>query len=220
MKRKTLALAVVLILLFSTNTGLLLIKEGKANPLQELGSVPPDSKTKPPTVTIFSPINGSAYTTNFPTLNVNVTLPESSTALGTILYFVICQTDWQENETSLYTNTAYANSIESQIPLDEHHYFQGSLSFVDVPAGNHSITILAVAGGWYSGNSGDCGFYRFKINGSSTVFFTTGIQPTPSQEPTPTAYNEPQLTVLDAILGVAVTVAVVVIGLGFATIPN
>jgi hypothetical protein len=205
MKRRVLALAAVLILLFSTTTGLLLIKKGKANPLQELGSVPPDSTTKPPTVTIFSPINGSAYTTNFPTLSVNVTLPESSTALGTILYFVICQTDWQENETRLYQNTGYANSIESKIPLDEHHYFQGSLSFEDLPAGNHSITILAIAGVWYSGNSGDCGFYRFKINGSSTIFFTTGIQPTSSPEPTSTPQptstpsNEPQSRARDSL---------------------
>ena len=200
MKRK--ALAIILILLFPATSCLVLVKEGKANPYQELGSVAPDSKTKPPSVTILSPMNDSAYTRNPPALSVNVTLPESSTAIGTILYFVICQTDWQENETYLYTNTGYATSIESQIPGDEHQYFQGSLNFEDIPDGNHSITVIAVAGGWYSG---DCGFYRFKINGSSTVFFAIGIQATP------TPYEEPQQTELDVTTGAVFAVLSIVV---------
>lgn len=177
MKTKVLALTAILILLFSTAVGLLLVKELKGNPHLDLGSLPPDSETKPPMVTIFSPMNDSASTTTPLTLSVNVTLPVSSTALGTILYFVICRTDWQENETHLYVNTGYANSVESQIPFDEHHYFQGSLNFEDVPDGNHSITVTAVAGGWYPSASVDYGFYYFSINGSSTVFFAVDSTP-------------------------------------------
>ena len=182
MKKKTTVF--IIALLFSLLPIMQIVNEGKSNPLQELGSVPPDSKTKPSIVTILSPMNNSMHTTDTLSLSVNVTLPESSTALGTILYFVICQTDWQKNETRLYQN-GIDNSIESQIPGDENHYFQGSLSFEKVPAGNHNITIIAVAGGWYPGGYGNCGFYRFRITGSSTVLFTTGIQPTstPTEEP-------------------------------------
>jgi len=200
MKRKTLALTIIL--MFSLLSIMQIANEGKANPMQELGFVAPDSETKPPTVTILSPMNDSVYATNPPTLNVNVTLPESSSALGTILYFVICQTDWQENETRLYTNTGYATSIESQIPGDEHQYFQGSVNFEDMPDGNHSITIIAVAGGWYPG---DCGFYRFQINGSSTVFFTKGIQPTP------TPYEETQPTEHDMTAGAVFAVTSIIV---------
>ncbi len=47
-----------------------------------------------------------------------------------------------------------------------------------MPDGNHNITITAYAGGFYPADGfsiGDgLGFYRFLINGMSTVFFTAG----------------------------------------------
>jgi hypothetical protein len=95
--------------------------------------------------------------------------------LGTILYYVIYRSDWQENETYLYLNKGYANSVESQIPGPQHQYFQDSQNLTDIPDRNHSIIITAVAGGWYPAD--DMGFYRFMINGSSSVSFVTDSLP-------------------------------------------
>jgi len=175
-KKKTLmTTAFISALLFSLLAGTPLVNLGRANPYQERGFVSPDASTKPPKVTIFSPLNDSAYTENPIALSINVTLPESSTALGTILYYVIYQSDWQENETYLYVNKGYANSVESQIPGSQHQYFQDSQNLTDIPDGNHSIIITAVAGGWYPADN--TGFYRFMINGSSSVSFVTDSLP-------------------------------------------
>ena len=174
MRKKAVALIIVFILMV-TAIGTLLVNFGSANPYQERGSVPPDSATHPPKVTVFSPLNNSAYTTIPLTLSVNVTLPESSTASGTILYYVTCRSDWQENLTYLYINTGYDNSVESQIPGAKHQYFQGSQNLTDIPDGNHTITITAIAGGFYPADN--LGFYRFMINGSSTVYFVIDSQP-------------------------------------------
>ena len=147
MKRIVFELTLVLALLILVMTEPQLVNLGKANPYQEQGTVSPDSLTKPSKITVFSPLNNSVSITTPLTLSVNVTLPESRTALGTILYRVICQTDWQENKTYLYTNAGYANSIESQLPGVKHQYFQDTRNFTDLPDGNHSITITAIAEG-------------------------------------------------------------------------
>ena len=174
MKKKAIS-AFISFLLFLAIAGTMLVNLGNTNPYQERGFVSPDASTKPPKVTIFSPLNDSAYTETPIPLSINVTLPESSTALGTILYYVICRSDWQENETYLYLNKGYDNSVESQIPGPKHQYFQDSQNLTDIPDGNHSITITAVAGGWYPADN--MGFYRFMINGSSSVFFVTDSLP-------------------------------------------
>ncbi|MGE5532883.1 MAG: hypothetical protein ACM3UN_00885, partial [Bacillota bacterium] len=76
----------------------------QANPYRELGSMPPDINTKPPPIMVFSPQNGSVYDETLVTLSINVSLPQSSTAIGTILYNVCYKGDWQENKTYLYIN--------------------------------------------------------------------------------------------------------------------
>jgi hypothetical protein len=107
-----------------------------------------------------------------------VTLPESSTASGTILYYVIYRSDWQDNESFVYVNSGFENSVESQILSPGHQFFQNSLNLTGIPDGNHSITITAVAGGFYPANNRDYpSFFRFMINGSSSVYFTTNALP-------------------------------------------
>ena len=149
--------------------------------------MPPDAYTKPSNVTIFSPVNGSVYTKNPILLSVNVTLPESPTASLTIIYSKVYQADWLQDSVMLYGNTGLENSIESQLPEPEHQYFQKTLNLTDIPNGKHNVTITSVAGGIYPANN--FGIYRFSIDGSSTVAFTTNTQPSqtpPSPSPTPT----------------------------------
>jgi hypothetical protein len=174
-KKKLVTAVFISALLFSGVAGTQFVNLGTANPYQERGFVSPDASTKPPEVIVSSPLSDSAYTENPIPLSIKVTLPESSTALGTILYYVICQSDWQENVTYLYLNTGYANSVESQIPGPKHQYFQDLQNLTDIPDGNHSIIITAVAGGWYPADN--MGFYRFMINGSSSVTFTIDTIP-------------------------------------------
>jgi hypothetical protein len=174
-KKEALAAAFTLTLLFSAVAATQFVNLGRANPYQDRGSVPPDATTKPPEITVFSPLNDSVYTKNTIPLSINVTLPESATALGTIIYYITYQTDWQQKEVFLYLNTGLANSIESYPQNPENRYFQNSQNLTDMPEGNHSITITAVAGGFYPADN--MGFYRFMINGSSSVFFTTDTLP-------------------------------------------
>jgi hypothetical protein len=76
-KKNLITTAFISMLLFSVLAGTQLVNLVNANPYQERGFVSPDASTKPPKVTIFSPLNDSAYTENPITLSINVTLPES-----------------------------------------------------------------------------------------------------------------------------------------------
>ena len=156
-------------------------------PLHEKGFKPPDSFTKPSEITVFSPINGTLYKNNTLLLSINVTLPQSSTASGTILYYVTYTSDWDENETVLYHNKGYVNTIESQFPDSQRQYFSGSFEITNIPYGEHNLIITAYAGGFYP--EGADGFYRFRVNGTSTVFFTVGNPATPTLSSPPIIDN-------------------------------
>lgn len=98
LRKKTVTITIlVLVILISAEAGTLFVNLVKANPFQEIGGVPPDSNTKPPKITIFSPLNGTIYSKDNVSLSINVTLPESSIASGTILDWIIYQSDWQNN---------------------------------------------------------------------------------------------------------------------------
>jgi hypothetical protein len=82
MKRKALALTVILALLLLTVAGTQLVNLGRADPyiadwVQE-GEVAPPNGTKPPTISIFFPENNTAYPSNNISLNFNVSIPESN----------------------------------------------------------------------------------------------------------------------------------------------
>lgn len=144
-----------------------------ANPYQEIGSVPPDAYTSPPKVTIFSPLDTSILANNTIPLTVNVTLPESSTAYNTVIYSIICQADWQSLPINIYKNTGYDNSIDKLHPSPANHYFYGTVNLTNIPQGTHTLNVTAIAGGFYLAN--DQGYYRFMINGSSSVTFYIDI---------------------------------------------
>ncbi len=141
-----------------------------ANPYIGLGRVPPDPNTIPSKVSIFSPANNSVYSENTIPLYVNVTLPYAPRAtLGVMLVEVVYETDWEQNEGTLYYNMGFNNSIQSGISLPGHQYFLGSINLTDIPEGNHSIKVTSVAEGHYPAEN--LGYYDFRINGSSSVFF-------------------------------------------------
>jgi hypothetical protein len=204
-KRKLVSVIVILTVIAVINT----ISTVLANPpLYERGFKPPDASTKPSEITVFSPTNGTTYENNTLILSVNVTLPDSSTASGTILYYVAFTSDWNENETVLYNNKGYVNTIESQFPDPQRHYFTGLFELTNIPYGEHNLTITAIAGGFYP--DGIDGFYRFRINGTSTIFFTVGNSVTPTSS-FPIDRNSLHLELIDYLLPIIVILAVVIV---------
>ncbi len=177
MEKKTLSTAVFISALL-LSVGAQFVNFSRANPYRELGSVPPDGLTKPPTVTIFTPRNNSAHTTNKILFSVNVSLPESKTASSTMIHYIFYEADWQQDKVFLYNSAqaSFDDQIESHRTLPKNLYFKCSQDLTGIPDGNHSIVVTVVAGGFYLEDS-EMGFYRFMINGYSSVFFDIDTTP-------------------------------------------
>jgi hypothetical protein len=161
-------------LLLLAATGTKSLQVGKANPyIHE--DVSPDEYTKPSRISIFTPLNNTAYNeTTTILLNIKVNLPESSTASYTYISAVYCKADWLENRVYLYQSKGIDDEITSSQFLPQRRYFQGYTILSGIPSGNHSIVVYAEGGGGYPPKGSRA--YDFSIVGSSSVFFTTGIQ--------------------------------------------
>jgi hypothetical protein len=171
MKKTVVTLISLLTLLLITIDGIQFFSLVDANPYRGLGWVPPDPNTIPSKVSIFSPANNSVYSENTIPLYANVTLPYAPRAtLGVMLVEIVYKTDWEQNESTLYYNMGFDNSIQTGISLPGHQYFLGSINLTDIPEGTHNITVTSVAEGYYPAEN--MGYYHFTINGSSSVFFT------------------------------------------------
>jgi hypothetical protein len=179
-EKKTLRAAIIIsTVLFSAVVGIQFLQLGKANPyIREYG--PPDAYTKPPKISIFAPINNTAYMdriiplvgTRIP-LSIKVSLPESSTASSTYVRAVYYEANWLEKPVYLYQSQGIGDIIASYKSDPKFHYFFYSIILSGVPLGNHSIVVHAEGGGAYPPK--EMRQYLFSIYGSSSVFFTTGI---------------------------------------------
>jgi hypothetical protein len=166
MKRKALALSVILALLLLTVAGTQLVNLGRANPyiadwVQE-GEVAPPNGTKPPTISIFFPENNTAYDSNNISLNFNVSIPESNNvSLNLIeLYY---RPSWRKLGINVYSHFYYSRSI------------QLSINMTSIPEGPHWLEVYAVARGEIVTRQDNNGIFFttyyviFKISGSSEV---------------------------------------------------
>jgi hypothetical protein len=155
-------------LLLLAVVGTHLVNLGNANPyLREY--VPPDAYTKPPKISIFAPLNNTAYMDTKIPLSINVTLPESTTASSTYVLAIYYEADWLDKRVYLYQSKSLGDKIASSQSNPKRHYFQYSGSLSGIPFGNHSIVVHAEGGGGYAP------YCVFAIDGCSSVFFTTGI---------------------------------------------
>ncbi|MCW4001370.1 MAG: hypothetical protein NWE93_14150 [Candidatus Bathyarchaeota archaeon] len=140
---------------------------GLANPVALTGEAPPDSQTYPPTITITSPCNNTAYNTSRLPLAFSVTAPESRTAESTTVINVSYETSWKKE------------AIDVLHGGQEHPSFELMLS--NIPEGEHNIVIKARGYGLYKQ---DGVFFKwFFISSSATIYFTVD-------------YTAPTLTVL------------------------
>jgi hypothetical protein len=194
MKSTSLALALILTLSLSTIAGTQIIRLGKADPYFSFEEVQPDAETKPPIISIFSPLNNTIYNPNDFALTFNVTVGESKTASETVIFYVQYMADWQYNTTYFYTE-------------GNQTHFSYDMNLTGIPEGNHSILFYAIERGTYTRN--EFPPYAFSINSSSIVFFT--IDANFHQQSEPSNSSEPFPTTLIAFASAA---SVAIVGLG------
>jgi hypothetical protein len=176
-KKECSAIVLILTLLFSTLVSILLVNLARADATTfsdiSLGTILPDSNTKPPVVSVFTPENYTVYATNTISLSINVSVGESSTAYSKYIEEVYYKTDWQINNTYIYESDPTKN-VYSTEPAQ----FSKTLNLTGIPDGNHSLVVYAKERGAYHSHSDYKPpvwyfyYYLFEIDGSSTVFFT------------------------------------------------
>lgn len=178
MQRKKILLSMVLLLLLSSLIAFLFSNLANANPMiisDNLGIISPDSKTKPPIVSMLTPENNTAYTTNIISFSINVSVGESSTASSKFIRKVYYKADWQIENTSIYEFNPTNSSVITE-PIITKLY--KTFNLTGIPDGFHSFTVYSEEKGSYYSHTDERlpflyeYYYLFEINGSSTVFFT------------------------------------------------
>jgi len=221
MKRKTLAFMIAL--LFSVLCATWFVILAEANPTCKIiGHHEPDAETQSPTITMFSPKNGTEYKSNL-NLSFAVNVGESETAYKTMIMEIYYEADWLPSPVYLFD--LYSNEY-MLIVGDYPSNYTGNMSLSEIPDGEHSITVFAVEYGLYEVDETRSWFHSFSIEASAVIqidkladsidivgIFTGGTEPTPTS-PSPLPSEEPQQLIQEVILGVAITLAVIGVGLG------
>ena len=168
MKRTALVLAVILMVVSITISGVMFVNVGKANPIVGHDWVSADTNTYPPLISITYLENNSAYGLSNISLNLNVTVGYSKTASFVRLMNIYYETDWQEKSTNVYHNDGI------YIPGDPYAIteFSKILNLTEIPEGRHTITFYAIEWGAYIEEPYA---HMFSINGSSSVNFTIDV---------------------------------------------
>lgn len=157
--------ALTAIILFTLICPLMVIIQSaslaRANPYVPK-DIPTPTDTKPPTISIFSVKNNSAYASNNVPLIFNVSIVESKNAhyISSVYYKV----DWHEGENYVY-------SLNVSAPVNEQHTikeYSCNMTLMGISEDNHNISIFVVATGGYYENGYAYNFYNF---GSSMVNF-------------------------------------------------
>ena len=101
-----------------------------------------------------TPINNTVYAVNRLPLIFNVTTPQSTTAVSTIVQTVTYQADWMDKTVDVFMGG------QEQVSL--------SLQLSNIPEGNHSIIIQTLGSGLYDEGSS---YKEFRISSSSEIKF-------------------------------------------------
>ena len=217
MKKTALVLLLIFALLFSSVE---LVKMAKANAVpifwmmfySNYDEVGPAPNTIPPSISIYGPQNNTVYSSR----NITVSLYVQNAELA----------GWQSSVTNVYYTLdgksgagLYFHPINERLPA-----FNTTFNLPFASLGKHQLTVEA-----YVDVLRRAPKEVFFLETTSTVYFTVdlpGESPTPAPTiaptsmptftpgPTSTPSNELQLTWQEVILGVAITVAVILVGLG------
>ena len=176
-KKRLVTTAFILMLLTSQVTGIQFVNLVGADATTfsdiSLGTILPDSNTKPPLVSVFAPENFTIIPKNVISLSINVSIGESSTACSKYIDEVYYKTDWQINNIYIYESDPTKN-VYSTEPAQ----FSKMLNLTEIPEGKHSLVVYAKERGAYHSYSDYSPpiwyfyYYLLEIDGSSTIFFT------------------------------------------------
>ncbi len=149
-------------MLFATVVFVPIISSVLANPLKPMdgGTKPAPADTKPSTILIVSPVQGSRLNGTCINLNVNVTAGQTGAAIDKITY-----TPSWEGKTVNVNLTTFNCSLPIML----------SINFTDVPEGNQSLTVLAVETGIFFGDIFH--YYHFYLTSVSSVEFAVDRTP-------------------------------------------
>ena len=151
--KKTTAVIVVWMPLLFVIGGALFVPLGGANPYWWYESVPPDSSTNPPVISVVSPENNSVISEDNLVLSFQVKTGKSKRALDTLLFFVDYTTDWENNNSDHFAPWSKKS-------------FSHEINLTKIPEGTHSINITATELGTYPSAT------KFVIESAQTIYFT------------------------------------------------
>jgi hypothetical protein len=161
MKRKTLALTLILALL--AIAGAQFVNLGQANPYMYYEHVSPPAGAIPLVISVSSPKNNAAYDVNDIALAFNVST--QGTSLNAI-YVVYFKASWMQDDVTVYKQ----NSQSPEFP----QFWSYNETFWDIPDGEYSVVITARGGGFYAENMTT---YNFDMTTISVVNFTIATPP-------------------------------------------
>jgi hypothetical protein len=142
-----------------------LVKFAQANPIVSKQISPPDG-VNPPTISVFSLQNNSAYASNNVSLVFNVSVAGSK--IANHITYVYYKVDWHEDEIYVHSQN-YSDPDRKQITE-----FSCDELLTGIPEGNHTVSIcVSAAGGYYEGGYR----YYFYNRGTSLVNFNVDTTP-------------------------------------------
>lgn len=164
MKRKALALCLLLTLIASSAIGFSLVN---ANPYMNHESVSAPAYVKPISITISSPKENAFYGSGNVVLSFNVTGPDASNLLTKFLSTVDYKGDWMQTPEHAYRT----KNFEAYTPNDFPFFLEFSFTIAGIPEGKHSIIINSTGGGGYA-DTNTLTWYDFDMASCKVINFT------------------------------------------------
>jgi hypothetical protein len=167
--------ALILTLLFSALAGSLLVDVADADPIIDMGLVPPKSTTAPPTILISDPQNNTTTKTSNIWFTFNITFPRDPNLRWCNLIEVYYSTSWQPSKVSVYNDDPYG--FKESVWWDQVKFWEDEVRLSGIPQGTNTVTVTAVFFGRYEPYTYPGTFAMSTISGSSTVAFAVDLKP-------------------------------------------
>jgi hypothetical protein len=167
MKRKALALTLVMALLTSAITGTKLVNWAEANPFVDVIEkvVPAPAGAEPPSIVISFPENNTSYATNCISFTFNRTGLKSVDQKYSLLYTTLAyKASWEKDEKAFSWNYTHEHFIDM------------------IPEGSHNVTVrvdcVYIVETRIGGNPANVRYHTtYRMSGFSTVYFTVDLPP-------------------------------------------
>jgi predicted phage tail protein len=178
--KKTFTATLFTVLLTLVLAWSLLVNIAEADPILDMGEVPPKSTTTPPAVLILKPQNSTTTTINT-WLTLKTTPPQDPNLKWANLIEVYYSASWQPNKVTVYSD----DSFEFKAIWEDEVRLSG------IPQGTNTLTVTAVYHGYYEPYPYPYLSADFTISGSSTVTFAVDLKPLTIEilSPYPQAYT-------------------------------